>query len=507
MIAVYARQSIDKKDSDSIETQIEKCVRMIDDPRGNVNYRVYKDRGYSGSNIDRPDFKKMVNDIEAGIIKKVIVYKVDRFSRSLVDFYNVYKILEKHGVAFVSLNDNFDTSTATGRAMLSITLVFAQLERETIALRVKDNYYARAKQGRTLGGKTHYGYRKVHTAEDGRAMKLSVPDEIENPHLIEMYRWYDEGLTLSGICDKLRGMDVPAPLGGKWESAKVSKILRNPFYVCADVDVYTYYLAKGCHITNDVSSFIGERGLLLYGQRDRNTSKYRQLKDQYVSVGLHGGVIPADVWLRVQYKLDANEQIKNSGKGKYSWLSGLTKCGYCGYAMTFLAYREGRNYLNCRGKTNYHLCQGHSEAVLAEDVEELVEARLLDKMASLAHLVEMIPQPFDEQANKIKMQIVEIGKEYEDYMEQLRHANDFLREHITKRLMLLEEKQSQLSEELSWRKMKTGVQEDEQMDADALLAAWQHGDIEERKKISKKYIEMISIKDNNEVTIVWKVPE
>ncbi len=507
MIGVYARQSVEKKDSISIETQIDKCVRMIDDPKIDMNYKVYMDRGYSGSNMDRPDFIRMLHDIEAGMITKVIVYKVDRFSRSLIDFFNVYKILEKHGVDFVSLNDNFDTSTPTGRAMLSITLVFAQLERETIAMRVKDNYYARASLGRALGGKTHYGYRKIQAVDAGKTVKRSVPDEIENPHLIQMFQWYDEGCSLSEICTRLKALVVPAPMGGKWESSKVSKILHNPFYVQADVDVYAHFLSKGCHITNDVSSFDGDHGLLLYGQRDRNLSKYNDLTNQYVSIGLHAGVITSDQWLRVQYKLEANEQIKNSGKGSYTWLSGLTKCGYCGYAMTYVAYREGRNYLNCRGKTNFHLCGGHSAPVLVEDMEELIEAVLLEKIASLAHLAEQVPPAFDEHANKIKMQLVGIDKEYEDYMGQLRHADDYLRKHITTRLKALEEKQNKLAQELQKRLLQAGVSDAAAAGTEALLAMWQCGNLEHRKKISKKLIDRVDIKDDGAIQIVWRVPE
>jgi DNA invertase Pin-like site-specific DNA recombinase len=507
MIAVYARQSIDKKDSDSIETQIAKCVNTIDNPIESVNYKVYRDKGYSGSNIDRPDFKRLMQDIEAGVITKVIVYKVDRFSRSLIDFYNVYKLLEKRNVEFCSLNDNFDTGTATGRAMLSITLVFAQLERETIALRVKDNYYARAKQGRTLGGKTHFGYTKVHDSADNRAFRLSVPDAGESGHLYELFQWYDDGFSLGEICDKLKEQNVSAPMGGQWESAKVSKILRNPFYVKADVDVYTYYLTKGCHITNGVSGFIGEKGCLLYGKRDRNAGKYKDLNGQYLSLGLHNGLVDADKWLRVQVKLDANVQVRNSGKGQHTWLSGLTKCGLCGYAMTYLAYKEGRNYLNCRGKTNYHVCQGQSAPVLVEDIEELAEDRLLEKMASLAHLAAQAPPQFDGQTNALKMQLVEIEREYDDYMAQLRHADDYLREHIANRLMMLEEKQKKLSEELRKRRLKTGIMDGGPIDADALLVAWRDGNLEERKKISKKFISQINIKDDNEVEICWRVPE
>lgn len=134
--AIYARQSVDKKDSVSIETQIEKC-ELITTGKANI----YKDKGYSGKNTDRPELEDLINDIQANKISRVIVYRLDRISRNITDFYNLYSIMQEHGTDFVSVNENFDTSTPMGRAMMGILIVFAQMERESIQERVKDNYY------------------------------------------------------------------------------------------------------------------------------------------------------------------------------------------------------------------------------------------------------------------------------------------------------------------------------------------------------------------------------
>ena len=135
MNVIYARQSIDKKDSLSIEAQIEQCRKFAGD-----DAKVYKDKGYSGKNIKRPDFTELIKAVESGAVKKIFVYRLDRFSRSVADFSRMWELLERHGVEFHSATENFDTSTPLGRAMLNIVLVFAQLERETTAERVKDNY-------------------------------------------------------------------------------------------------------------------------------------------------------------------------------------------------------------------------------------------------------------------------------------------------------------------------------------------------------------------------------
>ena len=129
MDAIYARQSVEKRDSISIETQIKFGIRESNALDG---YKIFKDKGFSGKNMKRPDFQKMMQEVKNGSIKRIIVYKMDRFSRSLLDFAETWNILQHFGVEFVSINEKFDTATPMGRAMLFIIMVFAQLERETI---------------------------------------------------------------------------------------------------------------------------------------------------------------------------------------------------------------------------------------------------------------------------------------------------------------------------------------------------------------------------------------
>ena len=137
--AVYGRQSVDRKDSISIESQIEFCEYEL---KGE-SYKAYTDKGYSGKNTDRPKFQQLMADIQKGLIKKVVVYKLDRISRSILDFATMMEEFQKYNVEFVSSTEKFDTSTPMGRAMLNICIVFAQLERETIQKRVTDAYYSR----------------------------------------------------------------------------------------------------------------------------------------------------------------------------------------------------------------------------------------------------------------------------------------------------------------------------------------------------------------------------
>ena len=173
-IAIYARQSIDKKDSLSIETQIEFCRNNINSNPNELPIEVYADKGYSGKNIQRPEFQRLLSDIKENKIAKIVIYKLDRISRNLLDFTTMYKEFQEHKVEFCSVNETFDTTTATGRAMLKISMVFAEMERENIQLRVKDNYYQRIKtDGRWAGGPAPCGFQNARTADNKPTLEIN----------------------------------------------------------------------------------------------------------------------------------------------------------------------------------------------------------------------------------------------------------------------------------------------------------------------------------------------
>ena len=152
--ALYGRQSLDVKDSLSVPMQIKKARAECGE--GEV-CKQYVDKGFSGKNTKRPGFLQLMQDIEDDLIGRVIVYKLDRFSRSILDFAEAWAVMERHQVEFLSVNEKFDTSTPMGKAMLFILMIFAQMERETISERVTDNYYERAKFGGWLGGPAPFG--------------------------------------------------------------------------------------------------------------------------------------------------------------------------------------------------------------------------------------------------------------------------------------------------------------------------------------------------------------
>ena len=218
MDAIYARQSVDKKDSISIETQIDMCKKeILDESR----YVVYSDKGYSGSSLKRPEFQQLLEDVRARKIDRIITYRLDRISRSVLDFANLIDLFDRHGVSFISTQEKFDTSSAIGKAMLNITMVFAQLERETIQQRIRDNYYSRGEKGMYLGGPAPFGFIKTEThTEQGRLKLLDVNSKTAGT-LDRLYQMYGiEGMTLGAIARQLNEENVPSPKGTIWIPAK-----------------------------------------------------------------------------------------------------------------------------------------------------------------------------------------------------------------------------------------------------------------------------------------------
>ena len=179
MTGIYLRRSVEKKDSISLEYQEERCRMKL---TSDEECAVYTDNGISGKSTEnRPDFQRMMTDVRKGIITKIIIYKFDRISRSLLDFVTMQSEFEKYHVELVSCEENFDTSTPMGKVIVNILMMFAEMERETIEKRITDNYYARGAKGFYLGGYAPFGtikLKRMLTAKRHihlRKIKMKVP--------------------------------------------------------------------------------------------------------------------------------------------------------------------------------------------------------------------------------------------------------------------------------------------------------------------------------------------
>ena len=186
--AIYTRKSTDEgleKDFNSLDAQREACAAFIQSQKheGWTGLpTLYDDGGYSGGTMERPALQRLLVDIEAGRVDVIVVYKVDRLTRALSDFAKLVEIFDRRGVSFVSITQQFNTTTSMGRLTLNILLSFAQFERELIGERVRDKVAASKKKGMWMGGTVPLGY-------DVKDRKLVV-NKAEARTVVDIYRRY-----------------------------------------------------------------------------------------------------------------------------------------------------------------------------------------------------------------------------------------------------------------------------------------------------------------------------
>lgn len=438
MIAIYARQSVDKKDSISIETQVALCAREI---LPGQDYRVYADRGFSGSNINRPAFQQLLADIRQGGVERIVTYRLDRISRSVLDFAGLIDFFGRYQVSFNSTQEKFDTGTPIGRAMLNIVMTFAQLERETIQQRIRDNYYARGEKGMYLGGPAPFGFqRTAESAAAGRRVYLTPSEDAET--LRRLYRLYDGGETLGEIARLLNGEGVLSPGGASWDSGKVSRVLRNPVSVAADDAVYRYYRQRGCRISDDPADFAAGRGCYLYGKR-AGGRKYTDVADHVLTLAPHMGVIPPDLFLRCQHRLDGNVQIDNRRRSRLTWLAGLMKCAGCGHSVVPKDSGGGRyRYLYCTGQRNLHCCAAGNLGELRET--EAAVARRIFCWAARYAAVEAPSAAPDGNAARLRCELLETEEQIRRLVDLAAESAEVTASYLNEKIAALESRRKAL---------------------------------------------------------------
>ena len=381
--AIYARQSVDKKESLSIEGQIDKCKSKLSDDEKALAI-IYKDKGFSGKNTDRPDLKRLINDIELGKIGKVIVYKLDRISRNIVDFYKLYEIMDKNNCSFISAEQDFETSTPMGAATMGFLAIFAEMERKNIQKRVKDNYYYRtATTGSWAGGPAPFGFKNGRN-EDKKPTLIPIPEEIEAVELMFALYYGVEQCTLGQVARNLNERGYKPHKRDVFDSVTVSKILQNPIYVKADKVLYKYFKKRKIKFLNSEEEWDGTRTAHIIGKKvgNANIRSYTTMEEQSVYLTNFEGFIPSINYVSVQERLAENQQFtRNNTAGLLEELGGKLKCKSCGYAIkSYSQSTNGRPYLDCYGNRSLHTCKEKFNNinfwVLQETVGEEIQKQL-----------------------------------------------------------------------------------------------------------------------------------
>ncbi|MGN1313458.1 MAG: recombinase family protein [Lachnospiraceae bacterium] len=343
-IAIYSRKSKFTGKGESIGNQVELCKEYIRAHYGEaalVRIAVYEDEGFSGGNLNRPDFKKMMEAAKKHKFKAIIVYRLDRISRNISDFAGLIEELSRLDIAFVSIKEQFDTGTPMGRAMMYITSVFSQLERETIAERIRDNMHELAKTGRWLGGTTPTGYGSESVKSvtiDGKSKKACklklIPEEAKIVRTIfDLYIETDSQTITEAELIK-RGFKTK---NNKYFTRfSIKAILQNPVYMIADEEAYHYLIRADSDLFSNREAFDGIHGIMAYNRTNQEkgkTTEFLPPSEWIVAVGLHPGIIPGKVWVQVQESLERNKsKAYRKPRSNEALLTGLLYCS-CGSRM------------------------------------------------------------------------------------------------------------------------------------------------------------------------------
>ncbi|MGN1409557.1 MAG: recombinase family protein [Eubacteriales bacterium] len=476
---IYSRKSKFTGKGESIENQIELCRQYIASHYSAAeadSALIYEDEGYSGGTLDRPQFKKMMKDSKSHNFFAIVVYRLDRISRNIGDFANLIEDLGNRNIAFISIREQFDTSSPMGRAMMYIASVFSQLERETIAERIRDNMRELAKTGRWLGGVTPTGYESESVSRvtvDGKVKKACklkiIPEEIESVKTI--FAKFIETGSLTKVDQFLLEKRIVTKKGNRFTRFTIKAILSNPVYMIADDAAYNYLNENHVDLFAERDDFDGVHGIMAYNRTHQKPGKTHQIKpmeEWIVSVGGHDGIIPGETWVSVQSKLELNKSKSyRRPRSNAALLSGILYCASCGdYMRPKLSDR-----VNAKGEIIYsYLCSTKERSrskcctmknpngnLLDEKITEEIKktgissSDYIKQIQQAKKLLDAERDDYDTEISNISKEIEEREEAIQSLIEALAKAKDtsaekYILDEIDKSHEKLEVLRSRLSE-------------------------------------------------------------
>jgi site-specific DNA recombinase len=395
--AIYTRKSTDEgldQEFNSLDAQREAGEAYIASQRGEGWECIpdrYDDGGYTGGNMERPALQRLLADIDAGHVDCIVVYKVDRLSRSLLDFARIIGALEKNGTSFVSVTQQFNTTTSMGRLTLNILLSFAQFEREIIGERTRDKIAAARRRGKWTGGTPVLGY---DVAPEGGRLLVNEDEAVQVRGIFELY------LERQSLIETIKELD-----------------------------------GRGWHNKQGTTRKGHERG----GKPFNKNSLYKLLtnviylgkityKDE-VHEGEHPPIVDAEVFRRAQRLLKRN----GTTGGKHvrnrfgALLKGLLHCVPCGRAMTHTHTKRGNKryrYYVCVGaqKRGWHDCP--SKSIPAQEIERFV----VDQVRCIGKDAGLLAETLEETRTRGQKRIKELEAERRALERDLQRHSTELRE-------------------------------------------------------------------------------
>ncbi|MDD5546868.1 MAG: recombinase family protein [Candidatus Omnitrophica bacterium] len=345
---LYIRVSTDmqRERGESLDVQLKRLEAYVTSKEDWSVVAMYKDAGISAKNTNRPEFIRMMDDIEAGRLDVILCTKLDRLFRNTKDFLDTTENFERKNVMFVCLEGNIDTSTPAGRVFSTMRAAFSQFERETTAERVKDVMCSRAEQGKYNGGIAPYGF-----LSENKSLRVN---SLEADIVREIFSFYLEHRSILYVTHKLNEDGIKTRKGGMWAPTSVRRILTNPCYY----------------------------GEVVYNKRShtyRGELRHNPVERYIRGAGAHQPLITRELFDKVRDIVRQQSKIAPKANAKYL-LTGLVYCSRCGVRMHGMLYTKPNGakyaYYKCSGHTQKGNAQCSGSSIRADSLESLITGNL-----------------------------------------------------------------------------------------------------------------------------------
>lgn len=449
---LYTRVSTDmqaNKDDGSLEAQEDRLQNYLRSRSDESKWEVadvYREEGCSGKDMDRPELQRLLADVEQSKVNMVLVTKLDRFTRSVKDFHNTYDVLQAHDCLFISISENFDTATATGKMVLNILLAFAEFEREMIGDRTKTGMRYMAKQGHWLGGWIPLGY---DVTESGL-----VPNEEEVKVVRLMFEKY---LELGSVAQVTKYLNNHGYRMKKFDSRRGKSQGGGMFYVAT----LTNMLQDATYI----------------GKIDYEGDRFE---------GRHQPILDESLWQGVQEALRVHSKRRTNFRQpmKHTFvLLGLVRCGLCGAHMTNSNSTHPKKryfYYRCTKEDHHGKTACKMKQVAAQELEEVVLQRLKE-LSTNEELVKTVVANTntggEDKTAALKLEKARTARLLGDLNKQIDHLVNHLAQgfagsrSVQERLRKMEAQQRDYQREMDDLDFKIRRIERERLDAEIMLSS------------------------------------
>ncbi|MEZ4229070.1 MAG: recombinase family protein [Polyangiaceae bacterium] len=449
--AIYTRKSTThglSQEFSSLDAQWEACAAYVKSQLGwELVETRYDDGGFTGANTERPAFQRLLADVDAGRVDVIVVYKIDRLSRSLLDFANLMERFRKSGAYFVSVTQPFLSadSDAMAQLLLNILMAFAQFERQMIAERIRDKVGAARRKGMWTGGNVPFGYRS-------EARKLLVRPE-EADVVRKMYTEFIERRSDAEVVRMLAADNHRSRKGSVWSPQAVARVLTNPVY--AGFITLGEELYPGEHEALIGSEVFEQAQVLRAGNVEASAARERTARQRNPEYVLRGLLFCA---------------CERNGKP-------------CGYSLTPASTRKGRvryRYYRCISRDKDAACE--SRPINAIELEELVLNRIAEVARDLEQKARGTPQGLEarlhertgqqrdiarNERGKLRERLNQLSADVRALDNNLAEADGANRSHLQRRRDVKAEQRTQVKQRLDEVQARLG-----KLEALTLDASW-----------------------------------